>query len=103
MCATVLLMGTLASTAASTSTVDQQQPVIDVTVGALAIGGASEQKLAQTITAGVSGALTMVRFPVACNTGNLFVEVQGVTASGVPDGTTLASQTIAGSSLRVFP
>jgi hypothetical protein len=82
--------------------VDQQQPVIDPTVGGLAIGGSSQQKLAQVVTAGVSGSLTEVRFPVACDpAANLIVEIQGVTGNK-PNGDVLTSQTIPGSNLPVF-
>ena len=104
----VLLLMTLLGTVSgvnANSVVDQQQPTIDTTVGGLAIGGNSTQKLAQVVTAGMSGFLTEVRFPVACDSGsNLVVEIQGVTA-GTPSGAVLTSQTIPGSSLPhwVFP
>jgi hypothetical protein len=83
--------------------VDQQQPTIDTSpgVGNLAIGGGSEQILAQVVTAGVSGLLGEVRFPVACAAGALVVEIQGV-ASGEPDGVVQASQTVSAASLPSF-
>ena len=81
--------------------IDQQQQVIDTSVGGLAIGGSSQQKLAQVVTAGMSGVLTEVRFPVACASGNLVIEIQGVTG-GQPNGVVLASQTIPGASLPPF-
>src|ERR1051326_6178972 len=64
---------------ASASLIDQQQPVIDLTVGGLAIGGDSQQKVAQVVTAGISGFLTEVRFPITCQSADLIVEIQGVT------------------------
>ncbi|MEX2153662.1 MAG: hypothetical protein WD825_10010 [Gemmatimonadaceae bacterium] len=83
--------------------VDQQQPTIDTSpgIGNLAIGGGSEQLLAQVVTAGVSGTLGEVRFPVACDAGALVVEIQGVT-SGEPNGVVQASQTVPAASLPTF-
>jgi uncharacterized repeat protein (TIGR01451 family) len=82
--------------------IDQQQPLIDSTVGGLAIGGASEQLLAQVVTPGISGSLTQVRLPVACDSGSdLIVEIQEVAAS-VPNGVVLTSQTISGTNLPSF-
>ena len=81
--------------------IDQQQTVIDVTVGGLTIGGASDQILAQVVTAGRSGFLEQVRFPVACTTGDLTVEIQGVDAI-TPNGVVLTSEIILGESLPSF-
>jgi hypothetical protein len=78
--------------------VDQQQPVFDYTVGGLAIGGNSDQILAQVVTAGRSGKLIAVNFPLACDDGALVVEIQGVT-SGQPNGVVLASQTVPAATL----
>ena len=80
---------------------DQSQPVIDTSVGGLAIGGSSQQKLAQVVTAGISGSLTEVRFPIACDAGDLIIEIQDVT-TGKPNGVVLTSETIPGSSLPSF-
>ncbi len=78
---------------------DQQQPVIDITVGGLVIGGSSQQKLAQVVTAGMSGVLTEVRLPVACSaTTDLLVEIQAVTA-GRPNGVVLTTASVPGSAL----
>ena len=44
--------------------IDQENLVIDDTTGNFAIGGLSEQKLAQVVTAGISGNLAEVRFPI---------------------------------------
>jgi uncharacterized repeat protein (TIGR01451 family) len=102
--------GNLANNAATVTTtvvtagagIDQQQPLIDSTVGGSGIGGASEQLLAQVVTSGVSGTLTQVRLPVTCDTGSdLIVEIQEV-AGSVPNGVVLTSQTIPGTNLPSF-
>lgn len=99
--ALIAVLGTM-SQAQATPVIDQQQPIIDTSVGGLAIGGSSAQKLAQIVTAGASGFLTEVRFPVACDPGsNLVVEIQGV-AGGAPNGVVLTSQTIPGAGLPPF-
>jgi hypothetical protein len=54
------------------------------------------------VTAGISGVLTEVRFPVACGSGNLVIEIQGVTGN-IPNGVVLTSQTIPGTSLPAYP
>lgn len=81
--------------------VDQQQLSMDATGPTLAIGSDSEQILTQVVTAGISGTLSEVRFPVSCATGALVVEIQGVT-SGEPNGVVQASQTIPAASLPTF-
>ena len=57
---------------------DQEQPIVDSGV-ALAIGGNSEQKLAQVVTVGVAGHLAEAWLPVGCASGRLLLEIQGVT------------------------
>jgi len=69
--------------------IDQEQPAIDAGELTLAIGGESEQKLAQTFTVGLAGRLAEVRFPIGCGSGRLEVEIQGTTATGEPDGSVL--------------
>jgi len=93
---TALLLGAALLVAASplgaqppSLMVDQEQPTIDAAENTLAIGGDSEQKLAQTFTVGLSGRLAEVRLPIGCETGRLEVEIQGTTATGEPDGTVL--------------
>jgi hypothetical protein len=82
---------------------DQQQITIDQTQGALAIGGASQQKLAQTVTAGVAKTLSEIHLPVACTANaNFILSIQGVTATGEPNGVSLTTQTFAGSTLPAF-
>jgi len=88
-------------------TLDQQQPTIDTSVGGIAVGGASAQILAQTFTAGITGSLTEVALPVACDDtpGNtLTIEIRAI-GSGVPGSTTLASTAVAASTLPpwLFP
>lgn len=70
--------------------IDQRQPLIDNTVGGLAIGGASQEKLAQTITVGRSGHLRGVFLPIGCDSGRLIVEIRNVEASGAPGTILLA-------------
>lgn len=83
------------------SMIDQQQPIIDTTIGGLGVGGASQQRLAQVVTQGVTGFLTEVRFPVACSSGDLVVEIQGAEADR-PNGIVLTSQTVPGATLPTF-
>lgn len=101
-CAALCLILGASGPAQAASVIDQQQPIIDGAVGGLAIGGTSTQKLAQVVTAGMSGYLTEVRLPVACDAGsNLILEIQDVTA-GEPNGVVLTSQTVSGTSLPPF-
>jgi hypothetical protein len=67
----VLLLPTAAS---AQPVVDQQQPIFGSAM-ASAIGGPDDQKLAQTVTAGLDGSLTHVELPVACDGGRLIVEI----------------------------
>jgi len=91
---TLVLLGFVllpVNTASAVPVVDQRQTAINTSF-TFAVGGGSNQKLAQVVTAGVSGTLTEVRFPVGCSTGSsLTVEIQGVSA-GIPNGVVLASQ-----------
>lgn len=84
---------TVAGAAAAGPVIDQEQPVFDTTAGFVyAIGGPSEQKLAQVVTPGLTGTLAEVRLVAACE-NDLTVEVQGVTG-GFPNGTVLGAQTV---------
>ena len=56
--------------------VDQQQPRVDLSVGGLAIGGDSQQMLAQTVTVGRGGKLIGVSLPIGCDSGALVIEVR---------------------------
>ena len=64
--------------------IDQMQPLIDTTVGGLAIGGASHEKLAQTVTVAHDGRLRGVFLPIGCDSGRLVVEIRNVESSGTP-------------------
>jgi hypothetical protein len=79
---------------------DQQQTTIDASAGTSAIGGASQQILAQVVTSGRAGRLTEVRLPVACSSGNLIVEIRYVSSTtGEPVGTAVSAETIAGATV----
>lgn len=88
-----------ASAAADSSLLlDQQQPVV-FNGFTFAIGGGSQQMLAQTVTTGISGELAQVQLPVGCTTGDsLLVQIEGVSGAK-PNGTVLASQLVASSEL----
>lgn len=86
-----------------TTFVDQQQPDFDTGVGFLTIGGGSEQMLAQVVTAGTTGSVQEVRFPLSCSAGDLLVQLQGVDSSGRPDGIVAASESIPAAQLPSFP
>lgn len=64
--------------------IDQMQPLVDTTVGGMAIGGPSQEKLAQTVTVGHSGHLRGVFLPIGCDSGRLIVEIRSVEPSGAP-------------------
>ena len=80
-------------TPAAVGVVDQQQPTRDPT-RTLALGGGSEQKLAQVITAGVTGSLKEIRLELGGSTGVLIVEIQAV-SDGAPNGVVLAAVNVA--------
>jgi hypothetical protein len=58
--------------------IDQMQPLVDGTVGGLAIGGTSHQKLSQVVTARLAGDISAFFLPVACTSGKLTVEIRDV-------------------------
>jgi hypothetical protein len=64
--------------------VDQMQPLVDTSVGGMAIGGPSQEKLSQTVTVGHSGHLRGVFLPIGCDSGRLIVEIRSVEPSGAP-------------------
>ena len=74
--------------------VDQEQSVINlVSGGVLAIGSNSNQKLAQVITAGITGNLVEIRLAVACAEEiDLTVDIQGA-SNDKPNGVVLSSGT----------
>jgi hypothetical protein len=80
-----------ADAAPPSTVIDPAQPVFDPAVGPLAVGGPSEQMLAQTLTVTIAGRVQGVYLPISCGSGRLVLEIQGV-ANGRPDGTTLAAR-----------
>lgn len=78
------------SLAEAAEIVDQSQPLIDEARGFLGIGGAEDQKLAQTFVAGVSGDLVALRLPiVGCGGADLVIEVREAAPDGTPVGALL--------------
>jgi hypothetical protein len=71
------------SDAQAQTILDQIQPIIDSSAGALAIGGTSEQRLMQTLTVGVSGTWTGVYLPITCPSGKVVIDVHPLTAGVV--------------------
>ena len=91
-------------TGAKTNAIDQQQPAMQTAGYTLAVGGNSQQKLAQVFTAGRSGSLTEVDIPIGCTAGaDLVLSIENVTG-GKPNGTVLTTQTFptAGLPLTTF-
>jgi hypothetical protein len=69
-----MVLSCAAATAAPTPVIDQEQAGTSA-AGTLAIGWASQQKLAQTVTARIDGFLSHIELPVACASGELIVEI----------------------------
>jgi hypothetical protein len=75
--------------------IDQEQVNTNIS-STLAVGGASQQKLAQVVTAGRTGRLTDVTIPIMCQPGaKVLVSIQK-TAGGVPTGSVLAQTVLPG-------
>lgn len=74
------------------------QPLIVTGAPTKAIGGSSEQKLAQTFTINHDGRLTGVFLPLDCSSGELNVEIRNVTG-GLPDTTLVSSNSFSADSL----
>lgn len=68
--------------------IDPMQPDFDAVVGPLAVGGPSEQMLAQTLTATIAGRIVGVFLPIACSGGRLHLELRD-TANGGPGSVVL--------------
>ncbi len=93
---TLILFLAIAGIVSAQPRIDQEQVNVDETVGGVAIGGGSDEKLAQVITAGADGFLRHVTIPIACDASSqLTVSIQTV-AGGLPTGTVLASETLPG-------
>lgn len=67
------------------------QPIFVPSANNHAIGGSSEQKLAQTFTINRNGTLTGVFLPAGCSSGSLEVEIHNVDG-GEPGTTVLSSE-----------
>lgn len=102
---TVLPLGAVGATVtvriAPVTSIDQRQPIIDASAGfVLAIGGGSDQVLAQVFTPGVTGALTSIAVPVSCHPSvSVTVEIRNA-AAGVPSTTVLTMETVPGTALQ---
>jgi hypothetical protein len=99
----VLALSFLASGAAAFAqdqVIDQMQPLVDPSLGTLAIGGgsASQQMLAQTVTAALDGEMAALFLPVACSSGRLVVEIRDV-VGGLPGSTVLHRRRLAAAAL----
>jgi hypothetical protein len=96
-CAVACVFLSIALTAGAQPVIDQEQVLLGNTF--LAVGGGSEEKLAQAFTAGRSGYLTDVTLPIGCTAGAILnVTIQEVTAAG-PTGVILASESVPGVNL----
>jgi len=69
---------------------DQQQPLVRDPARDYAIGGEVEQKLAQTVTAGLTGRLVEVQVPIACRSGEVILEIRELNGDR-PDGAILST------------
>ena len=80
-----------AQSAFAQTIIDTSQTVIDSANGTtLAIGGSSQQKLAQTVTADHGGELRALYLPISCGSGYLTIEIHDVDAAGKPGPSVLA-------------
>jgi len=78
--------------------VDQEQLIVDTSVGGLVIGSKTDignpedlgQQLAQVVTTGMSGLLTTIRMPIS-GSGSITLNILGV-SGGIPNSTVLASE-----------
>lgn len=73
--------------------VDQSNDPVAVPPNSLAVGGQSDQYLAQTVTVGIAGRLWEVRLPIGCATGTLVLEIRDVGAGGEPGPRVFHTQT----------
>jgi len=75
--AVLLINGLITNPAMAARIIDAMQPAISSS-STLAIGGSSEQKLAQTITLSETGILKGVFLPLGCSTGKLVITLTNV-------------------------
>lgn len=84
------------------SSIDQSQPMADPGAGfTTAIGGNSNQLVAQLFTSGVTGKMRELEVPVACADGMLVAEIRDVVA-GLPGTMVIRSETFDPSDLTTF-
>ena len=95
----IVAAGSPAPAAPPALLIDQQQTLIDATEFTVAVGGFSEQKIAQTFTVGLDGRFAGVNFAIGCGDGVLEVEIQGTLPTGEPDGVTLVRRSFRADSL----
>lgn len=82
--------------------VDQASAPADPGRGYKSLGGAHDQKLAQTFTVGLAGSLVALRLPLsACEGGDLYVDIHALDARGAPTGAALQSARIAPAKIPV--
>lgn len=79
------------------------QPAIDLRATGLAVGGASQQRLAQTMTIEAGGSLAGVLLPLSCASGNVVIEVRDVAGDGAPGANLLAVTAARGTDLGSPP
>lgn len=78
--------------------VDQVSPFNPSPSFSIAIGGLSDQLLAQVVAVGVSGTLVGIELPLFVSSGVLTLELQGVT-NGLPNGDSLLFESFAGAAI----
>ncbi len=88
------LLLTMTAPSQAAKIIDQLQPNIDSSA-ILAIGGSSEQKLAQTITISTTGTLKGIYLPISCADGRLSIAINDVVL-GEPGSLTLTNKQIRG-------
>jgi hypothetical protein len=86
----------LAGGAVAAPELDQQQTLLDETVGVV-VGGSGPQIPAQVVRGGIAGLVTQVDLPVLCETPSTPLVVRILDSGGSPVGTNvLATQTVTG-------
>lgn len=85
----------LAGGAVAAPELDQQQTVLDEDI-AIVVGGSGPQVPAQVVRSGITGLLTQVELPVACETPTTALVVRVLDASVSPGANVLATQTVTG-------
>jgi hypothetical protein len=91
--AAVLACCSAAAAQPAATAIDAMQPVAETAGGTLAIGGGSEQRLAQTFTVELAGRLAGAFLPVVCASGRLVIEIRDVVA-GLPGDSVLARRAV---------